>query len=134
MTAGHFPPRTTPISVIVPKRLCCLKIFHCLSYRLYYIKITLKTWNAETCNICHNAILHNINMHFFKTYGRFSFRIISEIIDAYCFTHSGILISLRQQNIKTKKCSRVANKRLRSRMTHAFVIYPFHPVELNETG
>ena len=74
ITPGNLSPRTILIMVIASRRLCCLKNFYCLSFRL-----------------CHNEI--NINMHFFKTYDRFPLTIISERGWWRLFFGMGILIS-----------------------------------------
>ena len=110
MTPGHLTPRTIPISVIASRPLYRLRIFYCLSFRL-----------------CHNKMLHkHINMPFFKTCDRFPFRIIREIFEllwkVYCFIHSGIFISLPQQNFKIRKCSREVNSVQVQAMTHVFTL------------
>ena len=61
ITPGHFPSRTIPTIVIAFRRLWRLKNFYCLSF-----------------GICTIRYFININMHFFKAYDRFPFRIISE--------------------------------------------------------
>ena len=110
MTPGHLPPRTIPISVIASRLSYRLRIFYCLSYRL-----------------CHNKILHkHINTTFLKICDRFPFRIIREIFEllckVYCFIHSGLFISLPQQNFKIRKCSREVNSVQAHAMTHVFTL------------
>ena len=39
MTPGNLSPRTIPIMVIASRRLCCLKNFYCLSFRLCHNEI-----------------------------------------------------------------------------------------------
>ena len=78
MNPGQIPPRTIPIRVIVPRRLCRLEFFYCLLFRLY-IKITLK--KAEACNICHNKIFYKHKYVFFQNIWQAPFRVIIEIIE-----------------------------------------------------
>ena len=37
MTPGRLLPRTNPIRVIAPRRLCCLEIFYCLSLTVFFL-------------------------------------------------------------------------------------------------
>ena len=62
MTPEHLPPRTIPIRVTGDYAV--LKFFTVF----HFIFVTIRYFI-------------NIKMHFFKTYGRFSFRIISEIFE-----------------------------------------------------
>ena len=64
MTPGHLPPSTIQIRVIASRRLCRLKIFYSLLF-----------------HHCDKKYFININMHDFKTYDMFPFRIISEIFE-----------------------------------------------------
>ena len=118
---GHLPPRTILMRVIAPRRLCCLEIFYCLSFRLYK-KITLKLHELKHATFVTIRYFLNINMHLSKTYNMFPFRIISKTIEflskvwndfeieieilklLHAFWHINKIISTKIQN---KKYSRV---------------------------
>ena len=64
MTPGHLQLRAIPIRVIASKRLYWIKVFAVFHFAVLTIKYFI-----------------NINMHFFKTNGRFPYRLISQIFD-----------------------------------------------------